>query len=70
MKFSDLEFVRLQITKPEDVNAATMLFNMIPRELFEQVKDRSFDIDKLYRLSNKLVKASNKLLCPPVKVSC
>ena len=32
-----------------------MLFHNIPRYLFEQVKDRSFDIDRLYRLSETLL---------------
>ena len=32
-----------------------MLFSYIPKYLFEQVKDRSFDIDRLFRFSDKLL---------------
>ena len=45
-QFTDLEFVR--VTQP-------LLFHNIPKYLFEQVKDRSFDINRLYRLSERLL---------------
>ncbi len=51
-KFEDLEFVR--VTQP-------LLFHNIPRYLFEQVKDRSFDIDRLYRLSERLLSDPTQL---------
>ncbi len=58
MKFSDLEFVRLAIEKPQDIGGSMMLFKTIPRELFEQVKDDDLDIDKLYQLSQSLLSNS------------
>ena len=45
-KFKDLTFER--VTQP-------LLFSYIPKYLFEQVKDRSFDIDRLFRFSDKLL---------------
>ncbi len=51
-KFEDLEFVR--VTQP-------LLFHNIPKQLFEQVKDRSFDIDRLYRLSERLLSDPTQL---------
>lgn len=54
-EFSDLKFVRLSISRPEDVGGAVMLFNSIPRELFEQVKDVDFDIEKVFQLSSKIL---------------
>ena len=51
-KFEDLEFV--MVTQP-------LLFHNIPRYLFEQVKDRSFDIDRLYRLSERLLSDPTQL---------
>ena len=55
MKFLDLQFVRLSIEKPEQVNSMLMLFDRIPRELFEQVKDNSFDIDKIYKFAQSIL---------------
>lgn len=46
MKFEDLEFVRLD--KPG-------LLRFVPRKLFEQVKDRTFDIDKIYSLESSFI---------------
>lgn len=46
MKFSDLQFIR--IDKPE-------LFTWIPRYLFEQVKDHTFNIDKIYQLAHTFI---------------
>ena len=51
-KFEDLEFV--MVTQP-------LLFHNIPRYLFEQVKDGSLDIDRLYRLSERLLLDSTQL---------
>ena len=45
-KFEDLTFER--VTQP-------LLFSYIPKYLFEQVKDRSFDIDRLFRFSERLL---------------
>lgn len=45
-KFEDLKFVRV---------TQALLFRQIPKYLFEQIKDRSFDIDRLYRLSDKII---------------
>ena len=41
-KFTDLKFIR--IDKPD-------LFGLIPRYLFEQVKDHTFNIDKIYQFA-------------------
>ena len=46
-EFSDLQFVR--IDRPD-------LFNMlVPRKLFEQVKDSSLNIDKIYQLAHTFI---------------
>ena len=45
-KFEDLTFER--VTQP-------LLFSYIPKYLFEQVRDRSFDIDRLMRFSDRLL---------------
>ena len=58
MAFKDLKFVELAIEKPEDINSTMMLFNMIPDELFEQVKDRDFDIYRMKQMAQGLL--SNK----------
>ena len=50
-KFDDLRFVR--INQPD-------LMNFIPRELFEQVKDHTFNIDKIYELAPTFI--SNPLV--------
>lgn len=44
--FDDLKFVR--IDKPD-------LFGLIPRELFEQVKDHTFNTDKIYQLAHTFI---------------
>lgn len=46
-KFDDLKFVR--IDKPD-------LFYLIPRRLFEQVKEHTFNIDKVYQLAPTFIK--------------
>lgn len=46
-KFEDLKFVR--IDKPD-------LMRFIPRELFSQVKDHTFNIDKIYELAPTFIK--------------
>ena len=51
-KFEDLEFVRV---------TQSLLFWMIPPYLFKQIKDRSFDIDRLYRLSERLLSDPTQL---------
>ncbi len=45
-KFEELKFVR--IDRPD-------LFSLIPRHLFEQVKDHNFDIDRLYKLVGRFM---------------
>ena len=45
-QFTDLQFVRV---------TQALLFHNIPRYLFEQVKDRTFDIDRLFRLSERML---------------
>lgn len=45
-KFEDLQFVRLD--KPG-------LLKFVPRKLFEQVKERTFNIDKIYELSDTFI---------------
>ncbi len=51
-QFTDLEFIR--VTQP-------LLFHNIPRHLFEQVKDIPFEIDRLYRLSEQLLRDQTTL---------
>ena len=51
IEFSDLEFVRLAIEKPQDIGGSMMIFSQIPRKLFDEVKDKNFDVDKIYELS-------------------
>ena len=46
MKFEDLTFIRLD--KPG-------LMRFVPRRLFEQVKDRTFNIDKIYELESSFI---------------
>ena len=43
MKFSDLKFVRLTQIK---------IFNSIPKYLFEQVKGRSWSVERLYKFAS------------------
>lgn len=46
-EFNDLEFVRIDRLD---------LFNfLVPRELFEQVKDSTFNIDKIYQLAHTFI---------------
>ena len=56
MNFSDLKFVRLRNDDP-----SLMMFDMIPNELFEQVKGRSFEIDQLKKLAPNLLSDPTQL---------
>lgn len=46
MKFEDLTFIRLD--KPG-------LLRFVPKRLFEQVRDRTFNIDKIYELESSFI---------------
>lgn len=52
--FDDLKFVLINNpgTTPEVID---MVFQRIPKELFEQVKDLDFNIDLLYKVPSKFV---------------
>ncbi len=49
MKFDDLKFVRLRtdISTDPDGSLARMLFNRIPIELFKQIKNSDFKIERI-----------------------
>lgn len=49
MKFEDLKFIR--VTDPD-------IFRLVvPRRLFEQVKDSTFNIDRIYQLADNFIKS-------------
>lgn len=56
MDFNELKFVRINNTTPE---VTQMLFNKIPRGLFDQIKDIDFNVDLLYRMPEKFISGFN-----------
>ncbi len=51
-KFEDLEFVR--VIQP-------LMIRHIPPELFEQIKDRPFEIERLYRFADRIIQNPTQL---------
>ena len=63
MEFNNLQFVRLAISRIEDVSAALMIFEQIPQDLFGQIKDMSIDIDLLKKSIVTILSNPTQLFC-------